>query len=1018
MREGVIRGRTGPRLGTEHTVMMRRRIGELATWLTSAAWLFAYTGAGAQGVPTSFGRYALDSWHAQDGVRLAYTSNLVLTRDGYLWFSCESGVTRFDGTRFKVVDGAAAPALLGRPRLQTVPLLEDGDGVLLIGTDIGLLGYANGTVMPAALNTTFQIDQVNAATVDARKTVWAVTRSGRVFRIPHRGSLHEVAGTILSYSGSSLSVDPTGDVWIAAGQNAVYRVHNDSLTRVVFPPDILVDDPNRAYATADSSVWFGTPTAIIRWRHGAVTRFELPKRDALGAVSTIAAAPDGALWVGTHGAGLYRFDGATFTAFSTRDGLSDDRVIDILPDASGNMWVATRDGLNRFRPVPFDVVTVKTGLPTALPGGMLRDTLGAMWLAPPTGGLFRGRVVENVPAFQQVERVRNYDRVTALSRGTGASVLAGRLLGSVSRFTQDGRNERVIVDRLPPITDLHEDRDGVLWIGTWRGLFRLGVGVRDSLTKRDGLPDDFIHRIHRDAGGALWIATQTGIARAVKADERRFETQRLPVNSATRAVVLFEAPRGTLWLGSAEGLTRVSGGTPAHLSKVHGLPENWIGAAEQDSTGHLWLGQLAGLTRVKLDELLAVADGRAASLATATTYAVLDGLPGGDPGAWPHPWSFVTPQQQIWFAMGHGLAIVDPARVDVRARPPVMQIEELLIDGASAPLSGTIELSPGARRLEIRYTGADLTDGPHVRFRYQLEGFDTAWTDVGTQRTASFTKLDAGSYRFRVAGRTANGAWSTNEASVSFQVVAPIYRRWWFTAGVAGLAALLLWSAHLGRLATKSAAIRDERSRLAREIHDSLLQGFGGIALELHAATARLDLLPAQQQPLDRVLSLIDRTLAQARNVVWDIRQADATPGNFIAACEDAGQRILDGTEIAFRVESNGQPRQLPPPLQSECVRIVEEALVNVRKHAASTDAIVAVDFRWSECTISIRDSGRGFDPAHLETQRGHWGLLGIRERASRIGASFVLQSRPGSGTVLVLVVPLPRPLRTPFSRN
>jgi len=960
----------------------------------------------------AFGRYKLDVWRAQDGIRLAFASNLVQTRDGYLWLSSESGVTRFDGVRFKVFDGSNTPALQGRPRLQTVPLLEDGDGVLWIGTDVGLLAYSDGTMRPAALNATFKIDQVNAATADAKGTVWAVTRSGRVFSIPRGGGLHEVAGTVVSYASSSLSVDPTGDVWIAAGRDAVYRVHHDSLSTVTFPADILVDAPNRAYATADGSVWFGTPTAILHWRHGRVKRFPLPTRHTLGAVSCIAAAPDGALWIGTHGAGLYRFDGRRFASFSSRDGLSDDRVIDILPDKSGNIWVATRDGLNRFRPVPFDVFTTRTGLPTELPGGMIRDPSGTFWLAPPTGGLFRGRIEAGRASFTIAEAVRNYDRVTALAHGQRGSVWAGRLLGSVNRFAGQGDAERPFAAGLPPVTEIHEDPDGTLWVGTWRGLFRLGHGRRDSLTTHDGLPDDFIHRIYRDSKGTLWIATQTGIARAVGDDERHFEEQPMPPGGALRAVVLFEAPKGTLWIGSAEGLARVTGGTPVHLTIAQGLPENWVGAGEEDRLGHLWLGQLGGLARVSLADLTAVADGRVPSLTTATSYEALDGLPGGDPGAWPHPWSFRDPGGTLWFAMGHGIVFVDPTRVEQDIRPPALHLEEIVVDGAPVPTRERITLGPGVRRLDLRYTGVDLTSGPGVRFRYRLDGFDTTWTDAGTQRIESFTRLAAGHYRFRVAGRAANGGWSHGEAGVDITVLAPIYRRAWFIASTCLLLGLALWSAHRAVLRARTAAIHDERSRLAREIHDSLLQGFGGIALQLHAASARLALPPSQQPLLDRVLSLIDRTLTQARNVVWDIRQPGAEAAELAAACEEAGRRIFADSSTALRVALRGRPR-LRSRVDTECLRIVEEALTNVRKHAEAANAMVDLDYRWRELVLTIRDDGAGFDSDAVVGQDGHWGVLGMRERANRIGASLVLSSQPGAGTVFSLVVPYRRGLRT-----
>lgn len=348
-----------------------------------------------------------------------------------------------------------------------------------------------------------------------------------------------------------------------------------------------------------------------------------------------------------------------------------------------------------------------------------------------------------------------------------------------------------------------------------------------------------------------------------------------------------------------------------------------------------------------------------------------------------------------------------------------MHIGEVTIDGTIAESHDAVTIRPGVRRVGIRYTGVDLSRGPYVRFRYRMDTYDSAWTDVGTERTVSFTQLPAGRYRFRVIGRTGSGPWSPTEAGVDLLVLAPIYRRAWFLSAAALLLALLLWSAHRSQLRTRSAAIRDERSRLAREIHDSLLQGFGGAALELHVASTRLALAPPQQALLDRVLSLIDRTLAQARDVVSEIRQPGTATWNLAAACEEAGQRILGGTTVALRVEQRGRVNQLPAMAQSECVRVVEEALANIRRHAAAANVVVELLYRWREVMLTIRDDGVGFDPAVAAEASGHWGLLGMRERTSRIGGSLVVRSRPGSGTEVTLVVPLRRRLfRSRFGKD
>jgi signal transduction histidine kinase/ligand-binding sensor domain-containing protein len=970
-----------------------------------------------QAIPPVFGRYLLDTWRSQDGVRLAFTSNLVITRDGYLWLSSESGVTRFDGNRFKVFDGSNTPALVGRPRLQTVPLLEDHDGRLWLGSDIGLLAHANGVMQPAQLDTAFTVDQVNAALVDRSGAIWAVTRRGRVVTIPRGGSLIEIPGTMVSFSSSSLTVDPSGAVWIAAGGAATYRVERDSLRQIVLPPDVVAADPTRVHATTDGSVWFGTRTMLVQWQAGVVRRFPLPARGRLSAISSIASSDDGTLWIGTHGVGLYRFDGEQFIPFTTRDGLSDDRVIEIVPDNAGNIWIATRDGLNRFRPIPYDVYTQSSGLPTAMPGGMIGESSGTIWLAPPTGGLYRGRIAGNRADFSQIDAPRAADRVTALASARGGGVWAGRLGGSVTRYRGAASPDSVVLAEMPPITEVLEDGDGTLWIGTWLGLYRVRAGQLTRFASEHGLPDPFVHRIHRDSNGTLWVATQTGIARAEENAEHRFIPHPMPTGSATRAIVLFEAPRGTLWLGSAEGLARVSGGAPAFISLAQGLPERWVGSGDEDDHGHVWLGQLGGLTRVDLDDLLAVADGRANTLSTFETVQALDGLPGGDPGAWPHPWSFRENSGKLWYALGHGLAVIDPEQLSVDARPIRMHVDEVVVDGEQVETGSELVIGPGTRRVEFRYTGVDLTHGPSVRFRYRLDGFDTAWTEAGYSRTAAFTSLAPGAYRFQVAGRAANGEWSPDHAAIAFTVMAPFYQSLWFLAGVVAVALAALWSAHRTILNTRGAAIREERSRMAREIHDSLLQGFGGIALELHAASSRLKLTAAEQPLLDRVLSLIDRTLTQARDVVWDIRQPVLPDADMATTCEEVGERILANSGVTFEVVGSGRATSLAPDAHLESVRILEEALTNVRRHADATRVTISLEYRWREMLLSVQDNGCGFDPATM-SKSGHWGLLGMRERASRVGGTLVVASRPGSGTTLSLVVPYRGRLRSFLGRK
>ncbi|MDR7098964.1 signal transduction histidine kinase/ligand-binding sensor domain-containing protein [Lysobacter niabensis] len=955
----------------------------------------------AQQASVVFGRYKVDTWRSHEEVKLVFTSNLVQTRDGYLWLSSQSGLVRFDGVRFKAFTADNSPALRGRTRLITIPLAQDREGGLWVGSGSGLFRVVGDQVDLIATNESFKADIINAAAVDPEDRLWAVTRSGRVFVIDRGGHQRELRGTLVSYSGSSMTVDNNGDIWIAAGEGAVYRIHGGHLTRIGLPKGADVRDPSRVYATRDGSIWFGTQTAIARWKDGQIQHFPLPVTKGFGAVTAMAEDAKGTLWVGSYGAGLHWFDGKQFRSFTRADGLSDDRVIDILPDQQGNMWVATRDGLNRFRPLQVEAFTARTGLPSDMPGGMLRDAGGGVWLAPPTGGLFYGHIDTAGSTFQRVGE-SPAELVLSLAPARQGGVWVGRPNGVVSRFAAGQAAAEPSYEGLPPVTDLLEDPAGTLWIATWRGLFR----GRDGRLERVKQKDDFIFRLFKDSSGAVWIASLTGVTRIGSTGDETFIRWPTQQQTGIRPNVLFEAPKGTVWVGSDEGLVRVSGGRTRIVAMKDGLPESWVGAGEVDNAGRLWLGQLGGLTRIRLAELTAVADGKLAGLVDVGSFKPLDGLPGGDPAAWPHPWSFQEPSGKLWFAMGHGIVSVNPATARPVGAAPKVYIDEVAADGVRNSDLHKLIIEPATRRIDIRYTGVDLSHGPDVRFRYRLDGFDPDWIDAGTQRVASYTRLAPGTYRFRVSARDVRGQWSPQESDITLQVLAPFYLKAWFIALVILTLTLVLWMYHRAALRIRGAAILDERTRLARDIHDSLLQGFGGIALQLHAVDQRLDSQSPERASLDRILTVVDRTLTDARKVVWDIRlptEAD----DLAASIHLSAHRILADTGTAVNVVcAPGATYELPTDVRSQCRAIVEEILVNVRKHAHASTVIVQFEYTWSSLRITVRDDGRGFDAAMVAKRLGHWGLQGIRERAKCIGACVALDSQPGAGTEVRLRVP------------
>lgn len=983
-------------------MMPRRRYRLLGGLFLCALLLATFPGrVGAQQSSVVFDRYKVDTWRAQEEVKLVFASNLVQTRDGYLWLSSQSGLVRFDGVRFKTFTADNAPALRGRTRLITIPLAEDRQGGLWVGSGSGLFRVAGDQVELRATNASFKSDMINAAAVDGDDRLWAVTRSGRIFVIDRNGRQRELRGTLVSYSGSGMTVDRDGDIWIAAGEGAVYRIRDATLDRIALPKGGDLRDPSRVYATRDGSIWLGTQTAIARWKDGRIEYFPLPVTQGFGAVTAMAEDATGTLWIGSYGAGLHWFDGKRFRSFTRADGLSDDRVIDILPDRQGNMWVATRDGLSRFQPLQVQAFTARNGLPSDMPGGMLRDRDGGIWLAPPTGGLYYGHIDATGSAFSRVGN-RPAELALSLAPALAGGVWVGRPNGGVSRFARGQPAAGPDYTGLPPVTDLLEDAAQGLWIATWRGLYR----GRNGRLERIRHKDDLIFRLFKDSAGALWVASLTGVTRIGTTGEETFVAWPTPQQAGIRPNVIFEAPKGTVWVGSDEGLVRVGGGSPTVVTVKDGLPESWIGAGEVDSAGRLWLGQLGGLTRVRVSELTAVADGRLPGLVDVGSFKSLDGLPGGDPAAWPHPWSHQDPRGRLWFAMGHGIVSVDPATAKPIGAAPKVYIDEVTVDGVRQNDLHRVVLDPATRRIDIRYTGVDLSHGPDVRFRYRLDGFDADWIDAGTQRVASYTRLAPGTYRFRVSARDVRGQWSPLESDVTILAPTPFYLKGWFIALAILALALVLWMYHRAALRIRGAAILDERTRLARDIHDSLLQGFGGIALQLHAVDQRMGAQSPERASLDSILTLVDRTLTHARKVVWDIRQPSEAD-DLAASIQLSAHRLLAGSGITVNIVSATRVRfDLPADTKAQCRSIVEEVLANVSKHAQATTVTVRLAYSWRGLDITLHDDGCGFDVAAVAKRHGHWGLQGIRERAACIGATVALHSQPGTGTEVRLHVP------------
>jgi signal transduction histidine kinase len=469
---------------------------------------------------------------------------------------------------------------------------------------------------------------------------------------------------------------------------------------------------------------------------------------------------------------------------------------------------------------------------------------------------------------------------------------------------------------------------------------------------------------------------------------------------------------GTLWIATQGGLSRLRQGNVATLTSTNGLPCNRIHAIVEDDSGALWLNTACGLVRVDASELSGWSANPQRKVKV-KTYDASDGM-----RTRPTPTGYFrraakSKDGRLWFAVFDGVAVIDPKHLpENRLRPPV-QIEQITAGHTANSNNSHLELPPLTKELQIDYTALSFAAPEKVRFRYRLEGFDKEWTDAGARRQAEYTNLPPKHYQFRVIASNNDGVWNETGASVEFSIQPAYYQTNWFRlAFIAGFAQLL-WSLHGIRLRRMAAQLNvrfeerlAERTRIAGEMHDTLLQNISGFALQLDGLSKTVS-APVRDR-LHDLREQAEQCLREAREFVWDLRSPAVEEKDLSAALRGAGEDIIAGRQVQFHMTVTGDRRPAPARLQEQLLRIVQEATRNAVRHGHATEINMDVAYLDADLIrVQMRDDGQGFDLKEASGKLGHWGLTIMRERARKIGAELKISTAPGHGTEIEIVVPV-----------
>ncbi len=693
-------------------------------------------------------------------------------------------------------------------------------------------------------------------------------------------------------------------------------------------------------------------------------------------------------------------------------------VTAIFQDREGNVWTGSANGLERFRDSAFTTFTVLEGFPSDSNGPVYVDSENRTWFAPLEGGLYwRTEGKAGLVKSAGLEK----DVVYSATGGRG-ELWVGRQRGGLTRlrFEDSGISSETYTQAnglaQNSVYAVQRNRDGTVWAATLSaGVSRWKDGKFSTYTTTDGLLSNSVVSILEGVDGTMWFATPQGLSAFSNGRWRSFTVKDgLPSNDV---VCLLQDPMEILWVGTSQGLAAVRSGRVWFPEEVPDSLREPIFGIEQDRIGGLWIVTANRVLRIDRDRLL----GGKLSGDDVREFGLADGLRGTD-GVRRNRSMAADQLGRIWISMNRGISYIDPAQAMSGSVPALVHIAGISADGGAVRLQNQLRIPGSRKRITCSFIGLSLAVPERVRYKYKLDGFDQDWSGPVSEREATYTNLDSGPYLFHVMASNSDGLWNGPEAVAQFRIDPVFWKTWWFRVSsfvVVCLVGLMFFRLRMLSL-TRQMQIRmeeriGERTRIARELHDSLLQGFQGLVFRLQAVRDMLPTRPADaEQALDNALQRADQVIAEGRGTVEDLRSSTVVDNDLVQALTALGEELVPrsggDSSTSFRITVEGEPRALEPMLRDDVYRIAREALRNAATHGQAKNIEAEMTYGDEYFLLRIRDDGIGIDPKYLNqgSRSGHWGLPGMSERAKRLGGRLEVWSEHGAGTEIELTVPAP----------
>ena len=922
-------------------------------------------------------------------------------RDGFLWLGTSTGLYRFDGITFERV----LPADEQRRRsLQVTALLAARNGDIWVGYDsggigvvrMGILRNANPWTPDGGIDAIVQARDGSIWVTGDSRGVLLISRlkNGRWARIgPEHGYQPGEMGPIMAASDGSIYVSaPPAVLRMRAGADQFEKLPHSAA-----PYGTFAEQP-------DGTVWLADDTGLRRL-DGSGKRVPITGANTPFARRAMRSDHHGNLWLLAQDDGLTRLrptsSGAGPAEHMTADqGLTSSLSLSAFEDREGNFWVGTASGLDRFTPTNVTLSSVREGIVT----GFVRSRSGSRLFVAGLSGIYRIDAGRTEPTL--IFRKASIGVLCGDDRRLLTFSLEGHYLLDLSSA---GATARVRKIGNPLSISCMLDEHGRFWTGRDR-LYQLVGSKLVPAAGTSGEKKGTVVKLRSDLrGGVIFSRPSTGFRRRVGTTESALWPRTAP---AIGAISTLWSSNRTILAGAEAGIGRWDGRRFSNLRQRDYPFLADITGILPDADGSTWLIGVDGIVRAPTRALHKAFDQPGTPIPI-ERFGYYEGFAAR---SYMNEANDVAQDAsgRIWFATNKGLAYVDPANIARNALPPPVTIRSLTAAGRNWTVAdGRIRLPAGTDRLQIDYTGLSLTDAKANRFRYRLEGADTAWTDAEGRRQALYTNLGPGTYHFRVLAANNDGVWNKDGAVLSFEIAPRFYQTIWFAMLCALGAGGLLWLLYRQRLRIIADRTRagfeaqlSERERIARELHDTLLQGFQGLVLRLQAVAERLPRGGDARVALEGALDRADDVLLEGRDRVRALRETMEPVMLRPRLSALAGEILPDDIHVA--IGENGRSRPVCAPVADEIAAIVAEALANTARHAHAAQVQVRIIHGLDRLTVTLRDDGIGLPAAVLAAghRDGHFGLVGMRERATRLSGTLSITSNPDDGTHVTLVVP------------